>query len=114
MSQKFNLANFFGVENEQPQKPQQNRNNVVPMAPKEPMKSELIICTPANYSDTDEIAQKLMDGVAVIVQFNKLDSNSAARMVDFLNGIVYAINGSITRLEQNIFICTPANFKVSK
>ncbi|WP_268913784.1 cell division protein SepF [Lentilactobacillus sp. SPB1-3] len=113
MPQKFNFANFFGVDDE-PQKIQQSRNNVVPMAPKEPMKSELVVSTPVNYSETDEIAEKLMNGVAVIVKFNKLDAKSAARMVDFLNGIVFAINGSITRLEQDIFICTPANFKVSK
>ncbi|AQW20573.1 cell division protein [Lentilactobacillus curieae] len=113
MSQKFNFATFFGME-EPSQEKQQKRNNVVSMTPKEPLKSKIIVFAPVSYSDTDMIAQKLMDGDAVIVKFDNLDANSSARMVDFLNGTIFAIHGAINRLDKNIFICTPANFQISK
>ncbi|WP_304607962.1 cell division protein SepF [Lentilactobacillus kisonensis] len=32
-------------------------------------------------------------------------------MVDFLNGVLFAIHGSINRLDKNIFLCSPKNFK---
>ncbi|WP_283678879.1 cell division protein SepF [Lentilactobacillus sp. Marseille-Q4993] len=123
MSQKFNLANFFGMEeeNNQPtksdsQSDQKRKDNIVLMSREDTPapKSRVIVFEPVNYSDADMIATKLMDGYAVIIKLGKLDVKSSARMVDFLNGTIFAIHGSINRLDTNIFICAPNNFQVTK
>lgn len=49
----------------------------------EPESSSIIVFEPINYTDVDEIAQKLLEDSAVIIKLDKLDVNSASRMVDF-------------------------------
>nr|WP_121977480.1 cell division protein SepF [Lentilactobacillus raoultii] len=116
MSEKFNFANFFGMESDKPKNEETNSvNNVVPMTRKElETDNNIVVFEPINYTDVDTIAQKLLEDSAVIIKLGKLDIKSAERMVDFLNGVLFAIHGTINRLDKNIFICSPKNFKVTK
>jgi cell division inhibitor SepF len=112
---KFNLANFFGMDTDQPENQiDKPADNVVMMNRQEPETSSIIVFEPVNYTDVDTIAQKLLEDSAVIIKLDKLDNNSAARMVDFLNGVLFAIHGSINRLGRNIFICSPKKFQVTE
>lgn len=58
---KFNLANFFGMDTEdQPENQiEKPADNVVLMNRQEPESSSIIVFEPINYTDVDEIAQKL-------------------------------------------------------
>jgi cell division inhibitor SepF len=118
MPQKFNLANFFGMESDQPRTTNADNekptDNVVLMNKQPIDPSKIIVFEPINYTDVDTIAQKLLEDSAVIVKLNKLDVNSSARMVDFLNGVLFAIHGSINRLDKDIFLCSPKKFQVTK
>ena len=42
-----------------------------------------------------------------------MDANVAARLVDFLNGTVFAIDGEMKRIGKEIFLCTPKNYEIS-
>lgn len=117
MSEKFNFANFFGMESDKPKNEDAKPvNNVVPLTRKDlaTVSSNIVVFEPTNYTDVDTIAEKLLDDNAVIIKLAKLDIKSAERMVDFLNGVLFAIHGNINRLDKNIFICSPKNFKVTK
>ncbi|MCT2882829.1 cell division protein SepF [Lentilactobacillus buchneri] len=112
---KFNLANFFGMDTDQPENQiDKPADNVVLMNRQELETSSIVVFEPVNYTDVDTIAQKLLEDSAVIIKLDKLDNNSAARMVDFLNGVLFAIHGSINRLARNIFICSPKKFQVTE
>ncbi|MCI1923425.1 MAG: cell division protein SepF [Lentilactobacillus buchneri] len=90
-------------------------DNVVPLTRKDlETNRNIVVFEPINYTDVDTIAQKLLEDSAVIIKLGKLDIKSAERMVDFLNGVLFAIHGTIDRLDKNIFICSPKNFKVTK
>ncbi|EHM00749.1 cell division protein SepF [Lentilactobacillus parafarraginis] len=116
MSQKFNFANFFGMESDKPTNEDgKPLDNIVPLTRKDLVSdNNIVVFEPINYTDVDTIAQKLLEDSAVIIKLDKLDIKSAERMVDFLNGVLFAIHGTINRLDKNIFICSPKNFKVSK
>lgn len=49
----------------------------------------------------------------MIVNFTQMDTNVAARLVDFLNGTVFAIDGEMKRIGKEIFLCTPKNYEIS-
>jgi cell division inhibitor SepF len=68
---------------------------------------------PRIYSDAKEVGRNLLDNTAVLVNFTHLDASDAKRIVDFLTGLVFAINGEIKRVGDQIFLVTPANFEVS-
>ena len=70
--------------------------------------SQISLYEPRLYADVKQIASQLLEGHAVIVNFTQMDTNVAARLVDFLNGTVFAIDGG-----KEIFLCTPKNYEIS-
>lgn len=59
------------------------------------------------------MGRNLLADTAVLVNFSRMEPGDAKRIVDFLTGLVFAINGEIKRVGNMIFLVTPANFEVS-
>lgn len=75
--------------------------------------SQISLYEPRLYADVKQIASQLLEGHAVIVNFTQMDASVAARLVDFLNGTVFAIDGEMKRIGKEIFLCTPKNYEIS-
>ncbi|KRN29366.1 cell division protein sepF [Lactobacillus selangorensis] len=138
MAAKFSLGKFFGMSDDdddyeeadtteatsapapahrQSAAPVQtstntNRAKVVSMNSAPTKSSKIIIFEPRIYSDAEEVGKNLVDNKAVIVNFDRIGAEQAKRIVDFLNGTVFAINGEIQRVGEQIFLCTPPNFEI--
>lgn len=129
---KLNLSKFFGMTDDEfddqssPQEkagsqqteraagksPVNNRQKVVSMNAAPAKASKIVIFEPRIYSDVKEAASHLLNSRAVVISFNRIDQTQAKRIVDFLTGTVFAINGDIERIGDDIFLCTPANFEI--
>ncbi|MOA50091.1 Cell division protein SepF [compost metagenome] len=48
----------------------------------------------------------------MIVNLQRVRTDIAVRIVDFLSGTVYALSGSISKLGPNIFLCTPDTVEI--
>ena len=124
------ISNFFGVGDSDSQyaeptqasqaaAPTEQVNNtrptpkVVPMQGGKSVNSKIALFEPKIYSDVKEIATQLLKNQAVIVNFDHVDDEMARRIVDFLTGTVFAINGEIERIGDEIFLCIPENYEVS-
>lgn len=68
---------------------------------------------PRVFSETQDIADELKRKKATLVNLSKVDGPSKKRIVDFLSGTVYALNGDIQKVGQDIFLCTPSEFGVA-
>ncbi len=73
-------------------------------------KSKIVLYEPRVYSDAKDVAQNLLSNKAVIINFSRMDDSSARRIVDFITGTVYALNGEIQRIGDKIFLATPPKF----
>ncbi|MFC1752058.1 cell division protein SepF [Thermoproteota archaeon] len=71
--------------------------------------SEIKIEEPRIYEDSLNISTYLRDNIPVIVNLKYLDSDSGKRLIDFICGTAYAINGHMMKIGENIFLFTPAN-----
>ena len=93
----------------------ERRNTVVSIqqAKQEKRLSQIALYEPRLYADVRQIATQLLKGQAVIVNFTQMDDKNAKRVVDFLNGATFAIDGGIKRIGKEIFLCTPKNYEVS-
>ena len=93
----------------------ERRNNVVSIqqAKQEKRLSQIALYEPRLYADVRQIATQVLKGQAVIVNFTQMDDKNAKRVVDFLNGATFAIDGGIKRIGKEIFLCTPKNYEVS-
>lgn len=132
----FNLREFFSIDDEPEGNEKSNfeavkeqevpnnygaqrsrRQNVVSMDEKRSLKNDsnqnIVLFAPKTYSDVKEITDKLLINQAVIVNFTSIDDAQAKRIVDFLTGAVFAINGEIQRVDDAIFLVTPANYTIS-
>lgn len=74
---------------------------------------EIKIEEPRVYEDSLGIATQLRENIPVIVNLKYLDSDSSKRLVDFICGTAYAINGHMMKVGENIFLFAPSNVHIS-
>lgn len=108
---------------ERPQQSVQNEKKVVSMRqiptkqPKQTASSnanpgKILIIEPRVYSEAMNIAKHVMGGESVLVNFRLIEEYQARRIVDFLTGTVYAEDGDIKRVADEIFLCTPKGIEI--
>lgn len=74
--------------------------------------SHLVLFEPRAYSDTQDIAVFLKQKKAAVVNLHRLQKEQSKRVVDFLSGVIFAIDGDIQHIGPKIFLCTPRNVGV--
>lgn len=75
--------------------------------------SHLVLFEPRAYAETQDIANYLKQKRAAVVNLHRLQKEQSKRVVDFLSGVIFAIEGDIQRIGPKIFLCTPKNIGVS-
>ncbi|GGN96461.1 cell division protein SepF [Saccharibacillus kuerlensis] len=85
-------------------------NNVVSIHAQKSVK--VILSEPRTYEDAQIIADHLRAHRSVVVNLQQVRRDHAKRIIDFLGGTVYAINGSISKVGGDIFLCTPDTVEV--
>jgi cell division inhibitor SepF len=86
------------------------KNNIVSIHSQKNVK--VVLNEPRSYEETQEIADHLRSRRPVIVNLQRVRGDQAVRIVDFLSGTVYALNGSISKIGPNIFLCTPESVDI--
>ena len=89
------------------QPPRQTNKGQVSTMNANAMLSKVIIREPKDYSDAQNIADCLKEGLPVFVNLQRLDKGQGRRVVDFLSGTTYAVDGVIQRVGNDLFLCTP-------
>ena len=80
-------------------------------AASEAVRVHLVI--PKNFNDAQQIADKFKDSVPVILNLQSADNELSKRLIDFASGLTYALNGSMQRVADKVFLLTPRNVEVS-
>lgn len=76
--------------------------------------SKVVISKPNNYDEGQIIVDNLKSRKIVIVNLNNIgDTKDGQRVLDFLIGAVYALEGGLQSVEKGVFILTPSNIEVS-
>jgi cell division inhibitor SepF len=86
------------------------KNNIVSIHSQKNVK--VVLSEPRSYEETQEIADHLRSRRPVIVNLQRVRGDQAIRIVDFLSGTVYALNGTIAKVGPNIFLCTPESVDI--
>ncbi|WP_313524280.1 cell division protein SepF [Anaerotignum sp.] len=74
---------------------------------------QVVIIKPACYEDAQEICDQIKTKRPVVVNLEKVEYPVAQRIMDFLSGTCYSLEGSIQRVANNIFIIAPENVDIS-
>lgn len=74
---------------------------------------ELKVVKPERYETVPQIADHLLNRRTVVLNLESTNKETARRMIDFLSGVAYAIDGRLSKVAVNTYIITPANINVS-
>jgi cell division inhibitor SepF len=74
--------------------------------------SRIVLSEPRSYEETQHIADCLRSHRAVVINLQRIRPELARRILDFISGTIYVLDGSISKLGPNIFVCTPSNFEI--
>jgi len=85
-------------------------NNVVSIHSQKNVR--VILNEPRSYDEAQDIADHLRSRRSVVVNLQRVRTDLAVRIVDFLSGTIYALNGSISKIGPNIFLCTPDTVEI--
>lgn len=69
---------------------------------------EICLVKPESFEDSADAARYLLAGIVVILDIKGTGADLAQRVVDFLCGTVYAVDGDIKSISTGIFIAAPA------
>ncbi len=99
---------FFGKRN--------NNNNKVVSMPQTQVQSQaikMVISQPTTFEQSDEICSFLKEKKSVIVNLEYVNKDVARRIVDFISGGVYALDGYIQKVSNSIFLVAPSNYEIT-
>ena len=68
---------------------------------------ELKVVRPESFSEVTNIADNLIAGCTVILNMEALEKNVTLKMLDFLNGVTYCLEGEIKKVAPSTYIITP-------
>ena len=76
------------------------------------VKQEVVLFRPVSFGDTTKAADALRSNKAVVLNLENVDKAMSRRVVDFLSGCVYALDGSVKKVAQSAYIFCPHNMDV--
>lgn len=74
---------------------------------------EVMMYEPKVYEDSLDISTHLRGGSPVIINLKHLDPTEGTRLIDFVCGTAYAIDGHMMKIGESIFLFTPQSIAIT-
>jgi len=87
------------------------KSKVLPMPQASAVK--MVISQPTTFEQSEEICGFLKEKKSVIVNLEYVNKDVARRIVDFISGGVYALDGHIQKISNSIFLIAPMNYEIT-
>lgn len=88
-----------------------NNSKVVSMPQNQSIR--MVISQPTTFEQSEEICGFLKEKKSVIVNLEYVNKDVARRIVDFISGAVYGLDGNIQKISNSIFLVAPFNYEIT-
>ncbi len=88
-----------------------SKGNLISL-PASARKEEIVVLEPSSFGDAREIAETLKQKKSILLNMRKTDKELARRIVDFLSGISYAVDGHSQKVAEQIYLFTPGHIEI--
>ena len=95
-----------------PQKFTENKERVDKSSRNDSGAFRMVIIEPKNIDECRKLIDNLRANKPVIINLEKVETDLARKMFDFLSGATYALKGNIQRINQNIYLFAPHNVNI--
>ncbi|HET9074796.1 MAG TPA: cell division protein SepF [Solirubrobacteraceae bacterium] len=68
---------------------------------------------PKNFNDVQDVGDKFKASIPVILNLQNADHDLAKRLIDFVSGLTYALDGGMQRIADKVFLLTPEGVQLS-
>jgi cell division inhibitor SepF len=72
------------------------------------------VMEPSGFNDAQDVGDRLKAGQPVILNLQGVDRDLQRRLIDFSSGLAYALNGTMSKAADQVFLLTPSNVEVSE
>lgn len=113
---------WLGIEHEEvreellelPQNSEESRSaaNIVSIHTNKTMK--VVVCEPESFDEVQILADHLKNRKQIIMNLEATPPDMAQRIIDFLSGTTYALDGHTQQLGRHIFLFAPSNVEIAK
>ena len=76
--------------------------------------AESVTVRPTRYDQAKDIADLLKSGQPVVMNISGADEETARRLIDFVSGLVYGLEGQIEKVSPGAFLIKPSVVRVSR
>lgn len=76
-------------------------------------RSEVYVIRPQEINEAQTVTDFLKRGKTIVINMEGVEIPSAQRIIDFIGGACYALDGSLQAISANIFIAAPNNIEVT-
>lgn len=95
-----------------PQKFTENKEHADKISRNDSGAFRMVVIEPKNIDECRKLIDNLRANKPVIINLEKVETDLARKMFDFLSGATYALKGSIQRINQNIYLFAPHNVNI--
>lgn len=92
---------------------EEEENRVIPFNTIQEEGETVKVIKPQAFKEAQIVADYLKDGKTIVVNLEGIEISQAQRIIDFIGGSSYAVDGSLKAISNNIFIVAPGNIDVS-
>jgi cell division inhibitor SepF len=78
-----------------------------------PAPAKVHLVAPRAFNDAKQIADRFKAQVPVILNLQSADTELSKRLIDFASGLTYALDGSMQRVADRVFLLTPRDVELS-
>lgn len=75
--------------------------------------SKVYVIRPKEFNEAQDITDFLNEGKTIVINMEGIDLTLAQRIIDFVGGACYALDGSLQAISNNIFIAAPHDIEVT-
>ena len=113
--EEYDEEEVYGYDEEEEEEEERKlfgrRNKVVAMPQSQAIK--MVISKPTTFEQSEEICNFLKEKKSVVLNLEYVNKDVARRIVDFVSGGVYALDGHIQKVSNSIFLIAPANYEIT-
>lgn len=74
---------------------------------------KLVVIEPSGFDECPKLVDSLKSKKPIIINLEKIESDTARKIFDFLSGATYALNGNVQKVANNIFVFAPENVDIT-
>lgn len=106
----YNSKASVNQENVRGNNPFKRNQKVVNLSDANQLK--LVVMQPNSFDDAQDVCDHLKEKKPVVINLEYADKETARRLIDFLSGAVYGVDGHIEKVSASIFLLVPFNVDI--